>query len=235
MKRFWTEVTLHETNGSLGIRLDGKPMRLPGGGPLALPPGLLAEAIAAEWRTAGGAPGGTVKMEDLPLTRIAATATQNIAPDPGPTIDAIARYAETELLCYRAEFPPELAARQALLWQPWLEWSAFHLGARLTASAGVMPHAQPAHAIARLRDIVAACTPWRLAGLGVAVPALGSLILGLALAEQRLEPDTAHELALLDELFETQLWGVDSLAEARRQHLRQDIADAFRFMALAGA
>jgi chaperone required for assembly of F1-ATPase len=233
MKRFWTEVTQREENGTVGIRLDGKPMRLPGGQPLTLPPGPLADAVAAEWRTAGSAPGGTVTMEDVPLTRIAATATQRIAPEPGPTIDALARYAETDLLCYRAEFPPELAARQALLWQPWLDWSASHLGARLVAHAGVMPHTQPAEALARFRDILSACTPWRLAGLGVAVPALGSLILGIALAERRLEPDTAHELALLDEMFEVQHWGMDALAEARRRQIRQDIADAARFMALA--
>jgi chaperone required for assembly of F1-ATPase len=96
-----------------------------------------------------------------------------------------------------------------------------------------MPHQQPAQALVRLREVVADCTPWHLAGLGVAVPALGSLILGLALAQQCLEPNTAHELALLDELFEVQNWGVDTLAEARRQQIRQDISDAARFMALA--
>jgi chaperone required for assembly of F1-ATPase len=234
MKRFWRQAEVAVQGGNAIILLDGKPMRLPGGAILSLPPGPLAEAIAAEWQAAGGAVGAMVLPEALPLTRIAATADQ-IARDPGPTIDAIARYGETDLLCYRALSPPELASRQALLWQPWLDWSAEHYGARLVAHQGVMPQEQPLQSIARLRDAVAASTPSRLAGLGIIVPALGSLVLGLAVAEGKLDPEEAHELALLDELFETSLWGVDAAAAARRAHIRQDIGDATRFMALAGA
>jgi chaperone required for assembly of F1-ATPase len=234
LKRFWQQASVASQGAGATILLDGKPMRLPGGGILSLPAGALAEAIAAEWQAAGGAPGGTVLPEALPLTRIAATAAQ-IARDPAPTIDAIARYGETDLLCYRAVSPPELAARQALLWQPWLDWSAEHLGARLIAHAGVMPHKQPMQAIARLHETVAASPPARLAGLGIVVPALGSLVLGLAVADGALDPEDAHELALLDELFETSLWGVDTAAAARRRHIFQDISEASRYMALAGA
>jgi chaperone required for assembly of F1-ATPase len=239
VKRFWKQASVVVQDGAARIVLDGKPMRvpegrLPGGAALSLPPGALADAIADEWQSAGGDVGGTVVPEDLPLTRLAATAFQKIAPTPGPTIDAIARYGETDLLCYRAVAPLELAARQALLWQPWLDWADARYGARLAAQAGVMPFAQTPHALARLHEAVAACTPCRLAGLGIIVPALGSLVLGLALAEGRLEPATAHELALLDELFETGQWGADAAAEARRANILQDVSDASRFMALAG-
>lgn len=234
MKRFWREAAIAAQGDAATILLDGKPMRLPGGAILSLPPGPLAEAIAAEWQAAGGDRGGTVLPEALPLTRIAATADQ-IARDAGPTIDAIARYGETDLLCYRAAAPPELASRQALLWQPWLDWSAEQYGARLEAHEGVMPFAQAEEPLGRLRQAVSASPPARLAGLGIIVPALGSLVLGLALADGAMDAEEAHELALLDELFETSLWGVDAAAAARRAHIRQDIADATRFMALACA
>ena len=229
MKRFWTTAIAQERDDQATILLDGRPMRLPGGPVLTLPAGPLANAIAQEWQDAGD----TILPEALPLTRLAGTVQTRIAPDPGPTIDAIARYGETDLLCYRAPAPPALAARQALLWQPWLEWAASHLDARLTAHAGIMHHPQPPHALAMLHKAVAASTPWRLAGLGIAAPALGSLVLGLALAERRISPEDAHALALLDELFEAETWGSDAEAEARRTHIRQDIVDASRFMALA--
>jgi chaperone required for assembly of F1-ATPase len=234
MKRFWSQASVRVQDGAAWILLDGKPMRLPGGSALSLPPGALADAIAAEWQSAGGNVGGTLSPEDLPLTRLAATAYQKIAPDPGPTIGAIALYGETDLLCYRASAPPALVARQALLWQPWLDWAESHYGAGLIAFEGVMPHGQPVRAVARLLDAVTACTPERLAGLGIIVPALGSLVLGLAVAERRLAPEAAHELALLDELFEAAQWGVDTAAEARRAHILQDIREAARFMVLAG-
>ena len=54
-----------------------------------------------------------MSFKDTPLTRLAGTALERIAPDPAPTVDAIARYGETDLLCYRAETPPEAGAASA--------------------------------------------------------------------------------------------------------------------------
>ena len=112
MKRFWDTVTIETTDAGHGILLDGKPMHLPGGAVLRVDAEPLACAIAEEWQLAGGAKGGEMSFADTPLTRLAGTAQQRIAPDPAPTIDAIARYAESDLLCYRAERPEELVTRQ---------------------------------------------------------------------------------------------------------------------------
>ncbi len=35
-----------------------------------------------------------------------------------------ANYAATDLICYRAAHPPELAKRQQMVWQPLLNWLA---------------------------------------------------------------------------------------------------------------
>ena len=63
-----------------------------------------------------------------------------------------------------------------------------------------------------------------LAALGVVVPALGSLVLGLAMAEGRLDAVTAHALGALDELFQAEAWGEDAEAAARRAAIADDIA-----------
>ena len=99
-------------------------MRLPSGSPLMVASARLARAIAEEWQAAGGGKGSEMSFIDTPLTRLAGTALERIAPDPAPTIDAIARYGETDLLCYRAETPPALVQRQHQQWQPWLDWAA---------------------------------------------------------------------------------------------------------------
>jgi chaperone required for assembly of F1-ATPase len=80
--------------------------------------------------------------------------------------------------------------------------------------------------------VVGALDPWELAALGVAVPALGSLVLGLALAEQRLDPGAAHALGALEELFQAEQWGEDALAAARRQAVADEIALAARLIVL---
>jgi chaperone required for assembly of F1-ATPase len=169
---------------------------------------------------------------DTPLTRLAGTAQQRIVPDPQPTIDAIARYGESDLLCYRADSPQELVQRQAQEWQPWLDWAALTYDAPLRVTAHISYVKQHQDSISALRRTVAAMDAYALAGLGIAVPSLGSLVLGLALADGVLDADTAHRLGALEELFEVEQWGEDEEGAARRESVRADIALAERFIRL---
>jgi chaperone required for assembly of F1-ATPase len=234
MKRFWDQAAAAEAEGRFAILLDGRPVRLPGGGPLRLASRKLAEAIAAEWNAAGGAKGGEMKPEQVPLTRLAGTAEERIAPDPGATATAIARYGETDLLCYRAE-DRRLADRQAEGWDPLLAWAARTLDAPLRVTQGIMPVAQDPQALNALARAVAGHPPLELAALGVAVPALGSLVLGLALAAGEIGWERAHDLATIDERFQEEFWGVDPESEARRAGQRADVELAARMIALARA
>jgi chaperone required for assembly of F1-ATPase len=193
---------------------------------------LLAEAIAAEWRSAGGAKGGEMSFADTPLTRLAGTAQQRIAPDPAPTVDAVARYGEHDLLCYRAATPADLVRRQVRAWQPWLDWAALTYDAPLRVTTGIAPIRQHHDSVAALRRAVAALDVEALAALGMAVPALGSLVLGLALTEGKLDAPAAHALGALDELFQAEQWGEDAEAAARREAVAADIALAARFISL---
>lgn len=232
VKRFWDTACPARDGDLYTIQLDGKPVHLPGGAPLRVPHAPLAEAIAAEWQHAGGAKGGEMSFADTPLTRLAGTAQERIATDRWPTVDAIARYGESDLLCYRAEEPEALVSRQQAQWQPWLDWVAQRHGAPLRVTAGIIAVRQHRTSIAALRDAVACCDIWTLAALGVAVPALGSLVLGLALADQALDAPTAHALGALDELFQAEQWGEDEAAAARRRIIAADIALAARLIDL---
>lgn len=232
MKRFWDRAEPVPREGGWGVALDGRPLRLPSGAALLLPGRRLAEAVAEEWQAAGGAKGVEVALGALRLTRVIATAIDRIAPAPEATVEALANYGSTDLLCYRAEFPPELAARQAERWQPLLDWAALALDAPLAVTVGVVPVEQPPAALAALRAALARRTPVGLAALGVAVPALGSLVLGLALAEGRIGPDEAHALATLDEAFQAEAWGEDAEAAARLAGIAEDVRLAARILAL---
>ncbi len=232
MKRFWDTAAVNWTEQGHTILLDGKPMRLPSGSPLTVGPARLARAIAEEWQIAGGAKGGEMTFKDTPLTRLAGTAAERIAPDPAPTIDAIARYGETDLLCYRAESPEKLVHRQHQQWQPWLDWAALAHDAPLRVATGIGYVKQHRDSIAALRRAVARLDTDALAGLGIAVPALGSLVLGLALAAGEMDAETAYRLGALDELFQAEQWGDDYEAVDRRTGMLADIVLAARYIDL---
>jgi chaperone required for assembly of F1-ATPase len=230
MKRFWQNAAAAPHDGTWRIVLDGKPMHLPGGLPLRLDSEPLARALAAEWQNAGMHVGGTWSMDDLPLTQLAATALHRIAPDPAATVAALAKYAASDCLCYRAEHPEALMVRQHHAWQPWLDWAAATYDARLHVSHGIMPIRQPEEALAALAAALARRTIWELAGLGILVPAYGSLILGLAVADGQLTAAAAHKVAALDELFQESKWGEDADATARRVTMARDVAEAEEFI-----
>jgi chaperone required for assembly of F1-ATPase len=233
MKRFWDQASVAATQDGFVIQLDGKPMRIPGGAELRVPSAALAEAIAAEWQAAGGQKGGEMSADSVPLTRLAGTAQDRIAPNPAPVAEALAAYAETDVLCYRAEHPLPLVMRQAQAWEPWLDWLAVTHGARLVATEGVSPIKQGEAAVAAVRSVLRAQPAPILAGLGIAIPALGSLVLGLALAEGALDAGRAYELAHLDELFQAERWGDDAWATRRRTDVAADVTLAARFIELA--
>jgi chaperone required for assembly of F1-ATPase len=232
VKRFWDQAMVEPVDGGYGILLDGKPMHLPGGATLRVAHPPLALAVATEWQLAGGGKGGTMSFADTPLTRLAGTAQVRVGADPWPIADAIARYGESDLLCYRAEAPEALVRRQEAAWQTWLDWAEQRYGARLRVTSGIVAIRQHRDSVAALRAAVGALDPWALAALGVAVPALGSLVLGLALAEQRVDPATAHALGALEELFQAEQWGEDAQAAARRQAVAEEIVLAARLIAL---
>jgi chaperone required for assembly of F1-ATPase len=232
VKRIWDTASIEWAETGHSILLDGKPMRLPSGAPLSVGPERLARAIAEEWQAAGGEKGGEMSFNDTPLTRLAGTALERIAPDPAPTVDAIARYGETDLLCYRAEAPQSLVHRQHQRWQPWLDWAALAYDAPLRVTTGVAYLKQHHDSIAALRRAVAALDTDALAGLGIAVPALGSLVLGLALAAGEMDAETAYTLGALDELFQAEQWGDDYEAVDRRTSMLADITLAARYIDL---
>ena len=232
MKRFWNEATVQPVDSGWGIALDGRPLRLPGGTALHLPSRPLAEAVAAEWHRAGGTKGQEMSLEEVPLTRLVGTAVDRIAPDPAPSAAAIAEYGESDLLCYRAE-DRRLAALQAENWQPLLDWAALQHDAPLTVTKGITHVSQPPDSLRALHAAVVAHSPFGLSALGILVPALGSLVLGLALSARRIDAAEAHRLAILDETYQEAFWGADSEALARRSRIGEEIALAARLLDLS--
>jgi chaperone required for assembly of F1-ATPase len=62
---------------------------------------------------------------------------------------------------------------------------------------------------------------------------MGSLVLGLAVAEGMLPADEAFRLSVLDDAFQEEHWGVDQDAAARRDRAAQEVRMADRYVLLA--
>ncbi|MBM3541038.1 MAG: ATPase [Alphaproteobacteria bacterium] len=227
MKRFYRAADIAAWDGAFEVVLDGRPVRSPGKRPLVMGEAL-ARAVAAEW----AAQGATVALAAMPLMLLAGRAVDVVGPERARIVGEVAGYGRADTLCYRAETPSELVRRQDERWQPWLDWAADALGARLIVARGVMFAEQPPAALAALARAVEAHDDWRLAALMQATHATGSLVLGLALVAGRIEAKEAAALAALDEMFQIERWGEDAEAAARRAAVAADVAAAAHFVAL---
>lgn len=227
-RRFWAEALAVEGQGGWGVVLDGRALRTPAKAAMVLPSGALARAVAGEWQAVEG----EVRPERMPLTRLANSAQDKVAPQFAAVAAAVAAYGKTDLLCYRAVAPAELAARQAAGWDPLLGWATDALGAGLAVTRGLMPVAQAPASLDALAARVAGFSSHELAALHDLVAIPGSLVLGLAVAAGRLAAAEAFALSRIDEAWQAEHWGEDAEAAESEALKRADHAQAARFLQL---
>ena len=145
-----TASTLRGRVETFAVLLDGKPIKTPMRKTLAVPVRALADAIAEEWCGQGE----KVVPQSMPLTKLANTAIDRVVERESEIIDVMVAYAN-DLLCYRAEGPDELAARQNENWNPLLEWVAERHGVRLNTAIGISHIKQPEESVAAARAALA--------------------------------------------------------------------------------
>jgi chaperone required for assembly of F1-ATPase len=217
-KRFYKEAIAGPAEGGYGVVLDGRPVNTPAKRPLVVPSQPLAEAIAAEWAKQGAA----IDPATMPLTKLVNSALDGAATQMAEVEAEVAKYAASDLICYRAGEPESLAAAQSAAWDPLVAFARDRLGARLALAEGVMFIEQPQaalDAIARaLRAYVGegAGAPARLAALSVMTTLTGSAVIALATALGEIDVAAAWDAANVDEDWQMRAWSEDAEAMARR-------------------
>lgn len=229
MKRFYKTAAIENAdNDSHRILLDGRSVRSPMSNSLELPTKALAQAVADEWLDQKD----DILPATMPMTQLAFTALDRVATERTAIIDSIAKFGESDLLCYRADHPADLVMRQNQSWDPLIDWADETYDAKLTVTSGIVPVVQPVPAMHALRDAIDELEDFRLTALAAAVQASGSLIIGLALIEGHVDGDQAVAASQLDEAYQGEMWGEDKEAVDRLRGLQQEIADAERFLSL---
>ena len=228
MKRFWKEVSLVKEDGGWAIALDARLLKTPARATLIVAAQPLAEAIAEEWRACGE----DIDPRQMPLTGLANAATDHVAPDPQRFAAELARYAEGDLLCYRADHPPKLIAAQAAAWDPLLDWARQRFDVEFVVTTGIVHVDQPPATVRALSNALEPATPLQFAALSPIITIGGSLVTALALYERAIDRDTAWDAVSLDERWQIEQWGADDEAVAALANRAGDFAAAARFLDL---
>lgn len=226
-KRFYKQTSVAAAGDGFAVHLDGRPARTPGRAVLALPTRAAAELVAGEY----AAQETVIDPAAMPTLRLANTVIDGVAREAEAVAEDILRFSSSDLLCYRAEGPDGLVARQNAAWDPVLDWAAAKLGARMTLAEGVMHVAQPPAAIQAIRlHLASRMDPFRLGALHLMTSLTGSALLALAVDAGELSAEDAWTAAHVDEDWQIEQWGQDSEAVARRNARWRDMRAAARLL-----
>jgi chaperone required for assembly of F1-ATPase len=231
VKRFWKDVSVGQEEGGWSIELDGRPVRTPARAPLVVPTEALGEATADEWRAVED----EIDPRAMPLTGLSNAAIDRVAPDRQAFAAGLARYAEADLACYRAEGPRELVDRQEESWDALLASARRRYDVDFATTCGIVHVEQPAATVERLSHAVAALDAFHLAGLSPLVTVGGSLVAGLAVLEKAMTVEQAWDAVSIDERWQLEQWGADAEAEKVMEGRRRDFFAAARFLELLDA
>jgi chaperone required for assembly of F1-ATPase len=217
-KRFYKSAKADARDGGFAVLLDGKPVKTPAKNALALPTKAAAEAVAIEWQ----AQEEYIDPGMMPLTRLVHSALDGVAREQKACIDEIAKYAGTDLVCYRAREPDALVKAQEEAWDPYLTFAREKLGASFICTEGIIFKPQPEEACRAVHKAVQAIAAPRasgifaLAALNVMTSITGSALIALGVAQQAFSVEAAWNAAHADEDFQMQIWGHDEQALQRR-------------------
>lgn len=228
MKRFWKDVTVEAEAEGWTVKIDDRMVKTPARMSLVVPTKALAQAIGEEWSGIDD----NIDPRAMPLTGLANAAIDRVGRDRRLFADGLARYAQADLACYRAEGPRGLIERQEQEWDKLLGWARRRYDVDFVTTSGLMHVRQPAATIDQLGHAVASLDPFRLAGLSPLVTIGGSLIAGLAVLEKVIKAEEAWESVIIDERWQLEQWGSDAEAEAALENRRRDFMAAARFLEL---
>jgi chaperone required for assembly of F1-ATPase len=228
MKRFYRNAVSEPVPGGYEILLDGRGVKSPARAPLIAPSERLGQAIADDWNGQGE----TVNPRSMPLTGLANAAIDRVVPDPAAFVRGLAVFGESDLLCYRADQPRGLVARQSDEWDPLLAWARRRYDVDFEVVTGIMHRPQPERTVSQLAKAAAVRGAFELAALSPLVTVSGSLIIALALAEDEISLETAWSAATLDEQWQLEQWGADAEAEKALDARRHDFDAGYRLLKL---
>ncbi|MCR9215244.1 MAG: ATPase [Proteobacteria bacterium] len=230
MNRIYKEVTVEGAGDAYTIQLDGRAIKTPAKSALLLPTRELAKAIAEEWDSQET----KIDPASMPLMQAAATAIDRVTPQRKKVIQDIAAYGGTDLVCYRAEYPDSLVAKQSAAWDPLLQWIETRHQITLKTTNSIHHINQEEEALTKMLEIVGLQKDMTLSPLYNITALCGSLVVALAVLDGHVNAEEAFEISELDETHVMEQWGIDAEAMERRKNNKESLAASTRFLELTG-
>ena len=218
-KRFYKTVSVETAEHGYQVLLDKRVLKTQNKLPLVCKKESQAELVAQEWREQGD----EILPHTMPCTRLLNVAIEQTPNNREKLIAEFIKYIQTDLLCYQAQSPIDLAKRQEENWQKYLDWAEEKHGIKLNTTTGIKAIEQPFDAIDKASILAMNYDDIGLSLLLHYTASFGSAILALAVMDGFVSAGAAFDISRLDEKYQNELWGEDVEAVEKAAMLRNEL------------
>jgi chaperone required for assembly of F1-ATPase len=226
MKKFYQKAEAGTAPGGFVVRLDGKLLKTPMQHALLLSSMAMAAKVADEWNGQGA----VIIPASMPLTQMANTMLDKSSGHDRQEMEKeIVRYSGSDLVCYFATHPVDLIALQEKHWLPLLAWLEKEHGIRLEKISGIRYHHQPEESVRSFAKMVSGLSPRDFTVVQAVLGVTGSVVIALALLQDRIDAEEAYQAACVDEIYQLEKWGEDALARKKLDHKKAELESIVLF------
>lgn len=231
MKRFYKMVSTQQSAGGFLITLDGRPVKTALKEELLAPTEKLANTLVLEWAEQGD----DVIPDSMPLTQILSTKIDRVAKERGAMQEILFKYLDTDLLCYRTDNPPELQKEQEAAWDGYLNWFEEIFGAKMQTTYGITALSQDKAAHDAVQAKIKFLSDDHFTVLQLVSSLCGSLILGLAALDGKVDADELYDAIRVEEKFKAKIYnedfyGGDPAQEQKDKAIQADLKAALIYL-----
>ena len=224
-KKFWRNISLNKEKNLGVILLDDQELKTPKNKKLNLP-FYLSQKVFDEWN----------KVQDeinpslMPFYSYSVTAVDRIMNQRNDVIETLKSILSMDTLLYRSGNDSELSKLQEKEWQPLVKWLDVNFNCKLTINYELKPLNQKESELLKCINLINQFDHFSLSGFSHLVSISGSFILGLSFYFKNINSHKLYELALLEELFQSNKWGSDDFTNERRENIKKEITEACEFL-----
>ena len=211
--------------GKYLLNLNNKSLKTPDGNIIELPSIKLAKILLKDYES-------SFKSKPLNIVRpikITNTAIDKIKPNNIFYINEITDNLNNDMICYFANSPVELVDLQNKDWLPLINYMKSSYNIELIYTSKLFSINQKPDSLLKLKNILNEINIFKLSAIYTLSQITKSIIISLALVNNKISAKKAFENSNLEELYQISKWGKDEEAFDRLNTIKVDIRNIKKY------
>ena len=211
--------------GKYQLNINNKSLKTPDGNIIELPSIKLAKILLKDYES-------SFKSKPLNIVRpikITNTAIDKIKPNNIFYINEITDNLNNDMICYFANSPVELVDLQNKDWIPLINYMKSSYNIELIYTSKLFSINQKPDSLLKLKNILNEINIFKLSAIYTLSQITKSIIISLALVNNKISAKKAFENSNLEELYQISKWGKDEEAFDRLNTIKVDIRNIKKY------